>query len=442
MNVDVITKSHEAMEKLVADSVSKSFPKVGDLITGNIVSIGKNEVIIDLPGLTTGVVRGWELEDESGQMSSLKIGEDIQATVLDLENERGMIELSFRVAGHRKAWDNLNSLKSSGEIITTKAIEANKGGLIVNVGKVLGFLPVSQLSGENYPRVEGGNKTKILDKLKEYIGKEFRVKIIDLDEVEEKLIVSEKAINEAKQIAALSGYKVGAELEVKISGLVDFGLFVELPASPNPSQLASDESAASQNQDNPAAAQPGQLASPEAHQGGPASVESSTSIFAKSKTTDQGQSLEGLVHISEVAWQRVDNLSELYKVGDIVKTKIIDITNSKVSLSIKRLLPDPWQDAVKHFKVGQVVKGKVLKLNDFGAFVELDHSIHGLAHISELKAEANSSMLELGSTYDFKIINMEPAAHRLGLSRRVDDDQVRPDPKTVGTGFKPVPTKE
>jgi len=405
MNAKVITKTQEPMEKLVTDSVSKSFPKVGDLITGNIVSIGKNEVIIDLPGLTTGVVRGWELEDESGQMSDLKIGEDIQATVLDLENERGMIELSFRVAGHRKAWDNLEAIKSSGEIITTKAVEANKGGLIVNLGKVLGFLPVSQLSSENYPRVEGGNKAKILDKLKEYIGKEFRVKIIDLDEVEEKLIVSEKAINEAKKMVALSGYKVGDELEVKISGLVDFGLFVVLPASP---ELQQGKPAATPDETTP--------------------TESSTE--AEPKKTDQVQNLEGLVHISEVAWQRVDNLSKLFKVGDTVKAKIIDIINSKVSLSIKRLLPDPWEDAVKHFKVGQVVKGKVLKLNDFGAFVELDHNIHGLAHISELKAEDSSSMLELGSTYDFKIINMEPAAHRLGLSRRVDDDKVHPDPKT------------
>lgn len=370
-------KTRDPMERLIADSVNKSFPKVGDVIKGIVVSSGKNEVIIDIPGVTTGIVRGWEVEDESGQMTDLSVGIEVQATVLDLENEKGMMELSFRVAGHRKAWDHLKQLKDSGEIVAVKTTEANKGGLIVELGRVLGFLPVSQLSSEHYPRVEGGNKTKILDRLKEYVGQEFKVKVIDLDESEEKLIVSEKAIDAEEQMAAIAGYAVGEEVEVKISGIVDFGLFVELPVR-----------------------------------------------YGEGKSAPEGledqQSVEGLIHISEVSWQRVDDLKDLFKTGKMVKAKIIEIADSKVSLSIKRLLPDPWQDATKHFKVNQIVDGTVVKINDFGAFIELEHNIHGLAHISELGADINQAPLEVSKAYQFKIINMEPEAHRLGLSRQIN----------------------
>lgn len=391
-------RARDPMERLVADSVNKSFPKVGDVIKGVVVSSGKNEIIIDIPGVTTGIVRGWEVEDESGQMTDLSVGTEVQATVLDLENEKGMMELSFRVAGHRKAWDHLKALKDSGEIVSVKTTEANKGGLIVELGRVLGFLPVSQLNSEHYPRVEGGNKTKILDRLKDYVGQEFKVKVIDLDETEEKLIVSEKAIDAEEQMAAIAGYAVGEEVEVNISGIVDFGLFVELPV-----RYGEGESAPEGQEDH--------------------------------------QTVEGLVHISEVSWQRVDDLKDLFKTGDSVKAKIIEIADSKVSLSIKRLLPDPWQDAAKHFKVNQVVDGKVVKINDFGAFVEMEHNIHGLAHISGLGADINQAPLEVGKTYQFKIINMEPEAHRLGLSRQVANEEApaaaSPAPAEAGADKEP-----
>jgi len=448
MNKVLKTKSHDPLEQLIGESFSKTFPKVGDFIKGMIISIGKNEVIIDIPGLTTGVVRGWELEDESGQMSNLKLGEEVQATVLDLENERGMMELSFRVAGHRQAWDNLIQLKNSHEAVAVKALEANKGGLIVELGKVLGFLPVSQLNSEHYPRVEGGNKNKILEKLKQYIGQEFQVKLIDIDETEEKLIVSEKAVAEAQQVAALAGYEAGDDLEVKVSGIVDFGLFVAIPVR----RLPADPPASPRlDLAERAAGAPASVSQDEA---GPSVAQArAMSVAADDKhdSLNEEQALEGLIHISEISWQRVEDLHELYQVGDTVRAKIIDISNAKVSLSIKRLLPDPWQDVHKHYQVGQRVKGKVVKLNDFGAFVELDHNIHGLAHISELPTDTAKSQpaapalprgrpklqptsrlggqdesrdghelaLMVNEIYEFEIINMEPAAHRLGLSRKV-----------------------
>lgn len=416
-----------SLDQLITSAVAKTFPKINDAITGRVVSIGKNEVIVDIPGLTTGIIRGWELEDESGQFNNLKVDDEVRATVLDLENERGMMELSFRLAGHKQAWDKLDNLKETKKIITVKAIGANKGGLIIKLGQVLGFLPVSQLSAQHYPRIGDGNKSKILEKLKTYINKSFQVKIIDVDEVEEKLIVSEKAIEEVNQLEALANYHVGDELAATITGIVDFGLFVALPISPGsrldsaslapaPPVRGEARRAKQASQDEPAPSEKNSQTNTD-----PATTkvqdETPKAILEKKVS----QALEGLIHISEISWQRVDNLKEIYKIGDKLKAKIIDIDNTKISLSIKRLLPDPWQEAARQYQVGQEVTGKVIKINNFGAFVELAHNIHGLAHTTELNLQSAADSKEtiaVGNDYNFKIINFEPKEHRLGLSRK------------------------
>lgn len=352
-------KSRE-MEKLLAMEKSRPVPKPGDLIVGKVISVGKNEVLLDIDGLTTGVVRGYERYDESGEYSNLKLGEEVSATVIDLENEKGQIELSFRYAGHIKAWERLKKLQEEGTITEVEITEANKGGLLIKLGNIAGFLPVSQLAPENYPRVEGGNKSKILEKLRSFIGKKMKVKVITAEEEEEKLIVSEKETVKEEQEKAISKYKIGDIVEGKISGVVDFGAFVEF---------------------------------------------------------DEG--LEGLVHISELAWQRIDDPREVIKPGKKVKAEIIDIDNSKISLSIKKLLKDPWKEVEKKYKLGQTVEGLVLKVNPFGLFVELDKDIHGLAHISELSerpiASANE-VAKIGDKLKFKVISIEPEDHRLGLT--------------------------
>ena len=221
-------------------------------------------------------------------------------------------------------------------------------------------MPVSQLTTEHYPRVEGGDKNKILTHLKSFAGEAFKVKIIDVNEAEEKLIVSEKAAWQEKQQSAISKYEVGDKVKGLITGVVDFGAFVEF-----------------------------------------------------------GDALEGLIHISELAWQRIDNPRDIIHVGDKVEAAIIAIENSKISLSIKKLQEDPWEMVAKKYTIGQSVKGKVLKVNPFGAFIELDDDIHGLAHVSELSTKEISSptdVVEIGETYKFNIISIEPANHRLGLS--------------------------
>lgn len=338
------------------------FPKVGEIIEGNILSIAKTEVKIDIDGLGIGVVRGREIQDMSGDYSDLKIGDKVSATVLDMENENGEMELSFSSAGQKKAWEGLQTLAQENSIVSVKITAANKGGLMTKVGKVAGFIPVSQLSPEHYPRVEGGDKNKILEKLNKLIGVALDVKVIDVSEKEEKLILSEKAAWEEKQKSTLAAYKVGDLVEGKVTGHVDFGVFVEF-----------------------------------------------------------GSGLEGLVHISELAWQRIDNPADIVKVGDKVKAQIISIDGSKISLSMKKLQEDPWKKAAAKYSIGQMVKGKVLKVTPFGLFVELDSEIHGLAHVSELSDTPVTNVEDVakpGQEMEFKIISIEPQNHRLGLTRK------------------------
>ncbi|MBI4272772.1 S1 RNA-binding domain-containing protein [Candidatus Uhrbacteria bacterium] len=346
--------------KDLLDQYSRALPKVGDLITGTILYASKNEAVVDIDGIATGIVRGLELIDESGEYSNLKSGDEVSATVLDIENEQGMLELSFRAAGHKKAWDNLISLMKSGEIVSVKIIDANKGGLMVSCGNVGGFMPVSQLSPEHYPRIQGGDKNKILERLRTYVGELFDAKVIDVNEQEEKLIVSEKAAWEIQHKDMMMQYKVGDAIEGTVSVITPFGAFVQF-----------------------------------------------------------GDSLEGLVHISELAWQRIDDPRDVVRQGQNIRAEIIKIDGPKVFLSMKKLIDDPWKHVKDRYNVGQKVRGKVLKVNPFGLFVELDPEIHGLAHVSELSNKAVADphgIAKPGDMLEFMVISVEPEEHRLGLS--------------------------
>jgi ribosomal protein S1 len=369
--------------KLISDSKYLQFPKIGEVIKGKVISASKSEVKLDIGGVKTGVVRGRELYNESEEYSNLKPGDTVEATVIELENEKGEMELSFRYAGQQKAWDNLKNLMKSEEIVPAKITDANKGGLMVKVGHVSGFLPVSQLIPEHYPRVEGGDKNKILEFLRKFINQNLQVKIIDADEKEDKLIVSEKAAWEEAQEKAVSQYKIGNKIKGKITAVTDFGAFVEF-----------------------------------------------------------GDKMEGLVHISELAWQRIDDPRDFVKVGDKVEAEIINIENTKVFLSMKKLQKDPWAEVTEKYKIGDKVKGKVIKANPFGLFVELDQDIHGLAHISELSDKSITDLNEIakpGDVLEFKIISIEPDNHRLGLSLKALKDKSK---KTEPTKTATKETKE
>ncbi|MDP2709349.1 MAG: S1 RNA-binding domain-containing protein [bacterium] len=342
------------------DKENLKIPQTGDIITGTVLSASKAEVKLDINGILSGVVRGRELYFEADEYANLKPGDEVEATVIDEENENGEMELSFRSAGQQKAWSTLFDAYENRKILKFRVNDANKGGLIVSYGQIQGFLPVSQLAPENYPRINGGDKGKILDKLKSFVGSDFEVKIMTLDVKDEKIIVSEKEAWQERQKDIISKYKVGSQVEGVITALTDFGVFVSF-----------------------------------------------------------GENLEGLIHISELAWQRIDDPSDLFKVGDKIKAEIISIEGSKIFLSAKKLLADPWQNVEKKYAIGQKVAGTVLKVNPFGLFVELDPDIHGLAHISQLGLGAGQKIADVYKVEEkkeFTVVSIEPKEHRLGLS--------------------------
>jgi small subunit ribosomal protein S1 len=337
-------------------------PKAGDVVEGKVVANDKGVIRVDIGGILIGVVRGQELFAESKEYGDLKIGDKVQATAVDSENENGEVELSFRTAGHQRVWDRMADLMKEGTTLPAKVIQANKGGLMMQIDAVAGFMPVSQLNPEHYPRVPGGDKNRILEQLRQLVGKEFIVKVIDVNPEEQKLIVSEKAVWEDDQKAVIDAYKIGDMIEGEVSALTSFGAFIKF-----------------------------------------------------------GEGLEGLVHISEIVWQRIDHPRDILKVGDRVKAQIIDLNKSKIYLSIKRLVEDPWKSVKDKYKVGEMVEGEVHKIEPFGLMVKLDDDIHGLAHISEVSnspvhtTDELKALFSVGQKYKFEIVNIEPAEHRLGL---------------------------
>ena len=365
----VIEEDNSVMGKLLDDQTI-AFPKVGDVIKGSVIEVGTNSIFLDIEPFGTGIVLGREIKDGMGS-GKIKIGSEVSATITDLENEDGFIELSIREASYEKAWEDLESKRDTQDKVNTKVLSANKGGLLIEINGISGFLPVSQLSSKNYPRVDDGDKNKILNLLKKLVNQELEVRIIDADREAEKLIVSEKATQKEKDREVISGLKVGDVIEGEVSGVVDFGAFVKF--------LSPIKDAASAREDD---------------------------------------KLEGLVHISELAWQLIENPRDIIKVGNKIKAQIIGIDNDKISLSIRALEKDPWS-AIK-YKVSDVVKGKINKINHFGAFVYLDSDIHGLAHISEMTemfpGKNIEELIKVGESYDWKILSIEPKEHRMGLA--------------------------
>jgi len=250
--------------------------------------------------------------------------------------------------------------------LKVKIVEANKGGLLSRYRQIDGFLPVSQLAPENYPRISGGDKSKILEKLKSFIGQEFDVTVMTLNEADNKIIFSEKDVWNRKQKPALDKYRVNMEVDGRITAITNFGVFISF-----------------------------------------------------------GDGIEGLIHISELAWQRIDSPSEMYKVGDRIRAEIISIDGAKVFLSAKKLLRDPWLEASAKYQIGQVVRGEILKINPFGLFVKLDEEIHGLAHISQLNLgvkEKISDLFKVNEVRNFSVVSISPSEHRLGLKLAGDNE--------------------
>ncbi len=352
-------KSRHPMEAFLKTGSSAGFLRMGEIVEGAFFMREGNRVFVDLGASGTGIVYGREYYAAQDVIKNLKPGDVISAKVVEPDNEEGYVELSLKEAGEERRWVDLKTMMDRGEILELPVLEANRGGLILEFKGVKGFLPASQLSSQHYPRVEGGDKEKIYQELQKLAGEILKVKILDFDPKEAKLIFTERGQTSDEMLKILSKYKIGDEVEGEITGIVDFGAFIKFDDEAGP---------------------------------------------------------EGLIHISEIDWSLIENPRDVLSAGDKVKAKIIDIQGDKVSLSLKQLKEDPWKKISEKYHKGDTLKGRVTKFNPFGAFVEIEAGIQGLVHISEFGTESKmKEELALGNEYQFKVLLIDPVEHRMSL---------------------------
>ncbi len=332
-------------------------PSIDALVEGEVISIGKASVFVDITPYGTGIIYGREFINARDIIRKINVGDIVKAKIVDASNENGYIELSLKEAKQALIWSEADKAIRSKTVLDLAIKEANKGGLILEWQGIDGFLPASQLKSEHYPRVEDSDKDKILKELKKLIGKRIGVIIISALPKEGKLIFSEKDNNPEEKKQIISKYTIGEEIETDVAGIVDFGIFLKLE-----------------------------------------------------------DGLEGLVHISEIDWGLVEDPRTMFKVGEKIKAKIIDIKDGKISLSIKALKENPWKEFEEKLKKGDIVSGVVIKFNKHGALVSIKQGVAGLVHNSSFGAEEKlRQTLELGKKYDFQITLFEPKDQRMTL---------------------------
>ncbi|MCI5051060.1 MAG: S1 RNA-binding domain-containing protein [Candidatus Pacebacteria bacterium] len=357
-NLYYMDKENTILGKLLASSETPVL-ELGELIEGNVISIQGTQVFVDLKPHGTGIIYGKEYLTARDMVRSLNAGDTISAKIVELENEDGYIELSLKEAKQALAWGEAEEALKGGETLEIIVKEANKGGLMLDWNGISGFLPASQLNAEHYPRVESGDKDAIVSQLKKLVGQKLSVNVLSVNPKEGKLIFSEKGERASTREKSIpSKYSVGDTMECEVTGIVDFGIFLKLE-----------------------------------------------------------EGVEGLVHISEMAWSLVENPRTLYKVGDKVKAQIIEIKDGKISFSIKALTENPWTTVTSKYEVGQKVSGVVIKHNKHGALVSIEQGVAGLVHISEFESEKDlKGQLQLGQSYEFAITTFEPKDQKLTLS--------------------------
>lgn len=326
----------------------------GETVDGQVLSVKKHEVMIDLGPLGVGLVPRREV----GFNRDLKAGDEVTASVVDTELDNGYALLSLRKAAKDRGWDEINKLVEAGEPVEVMAYDANRGGLLIELEGVRGFMPVSQLSAEHYPRVGNSDKDEILQRLNGLVGQPIKAVILDADKKANKLIFSEKEAVKEGLAERFNQLKVGDTVKGVVTGVVDYGAFVNVDG------------------------------------------------------------IEGLIHISEISWERVNNPGDYVKVGQTVEAKIIAIDKDRLSLSLKQLQEDPWLKEVDQFKKGDQVEGTVTRITPFGAFVQLSPAVEALVHVSELGADAKDpeKVFKLNERKAFRVLDVDKDSHKISLS--------------------------
>jgi len=333
-------------------------PSLDDLIEGPVISIDKGAIYIDLPPFGTGIIFGREFQNARDIIKKINVGDIVAGKVVGLGGKDGYFEVSLKEARQALIWNEAEEAIREKRVFELPITDANKGGLIINWQGLSGFLPASQLKPEHYPRISDGDKDKILDELKKLVGEKLSVTIIGVSPKEGKLIFSEKSPETKDKENIVAHYALGDELVGEVTGLVDFGVFIKLE-----------------------------------------------------------EGLEGLVHISEIDWGLVENPKAMFKIGEKVKVKVIEIKDDKISLSIKALKENPWREAEKKYKKDAVVKGIIIKFNKHGALASIEEGVAGLVHVSEFGSEEKlREKLEMGKVYTFKITLFDPKEQKMALS--------------------------
>ena len=323
--------------------------KYGDLVEGQVVSISRNQVLIDIKAKSEGMVSLKELTEDPSIIKRLSLGDKVTASVLSPENERGYVVLSLRRAASQSRWRDLEALFKDGQNLEVRITEYNKGGFLVDAG-IPGFIPLTHIARSRMTGIKGPE---------ELVGQTILVKIIEMDRTLNRLVLSEKEaqsqMSVQKREEILAGLKVGQEVSGEVSAILPFGIFVEV------------------------------------------------------------NGVEGLCHISEISWEKIEDPGSLFKVGDKVNLKVLEVDppQNKLSLSIKSLLENPWRKVMEKYKVGERLTGTVSKIVPFGAFVSLEPGLEGLIHVSETVGP-----LKVGEKVEAEIISIEPERQKLGLSVR------------------------
>lgn len=355
MNTDEVKEENLVLKGIVDKSGRR--PELDSLVEGAVILVEKSSVYVDLSPFGTGIIYGREFINAKDIIKKINLGDTIKAKVVDEENDDGYIELSLKEAKQALTWNEAEKAIRNKTIMSLEIKDANKGGLILEWQGIMGFLPASQLKSEHYPRVLDSDKDKILKELKKLVGQKISVMIISTLPKEGKLIFSEKDNNPEEKKEILSKYNVGDELECTVAGIVDFGVFLKLE-----------------------------------------------------------DGLEGLVHISELDWGLVEDPRSMFKVGDKIHAKVIEIKDGKISLSIKALKENPWTEYEGKLKKGDIIKGVVIKYNKHGALVSIKEGVAGLVHNSTFGSETKlREKLELGKNYNFQITLFEPKEHKMTL---------------------------
>lgn len=373
---------YSELDQFLADSSHKIKQLTrGDIVEGEVVDINNGVVIVDVGFKSEGVVAGKELKSDTLDWTTLKVGDKILVYVVKPEDDKGQLVLSIRRTQQASAWLALENARRNNDVVEATVVESNNGGLIVEIGKgIRGFIPTSQLDATrvyaNGVRQVGKDiSSRVQKRLNSLINESIKTRIIELDREKNRIILSEKMVTQArdleKRAQTLKKVKESDVLEGTVSGITPFGIFVN------------------------------------------------------------AQGLEGLVHLSELSWDKVEDIGAIYSVGDKVQVMVIGLSDGgkRVAYSVKRLQQDPWARAISQFKVGDVVDGVVQKVVPYGAFVRIGEGLNGLIHISELSdklVKNPEDIVKSGQEVKVKILSISSTERHLGLSLKAADSKSSP----------------